>query len=257
MTDKKTKKNQNSAVMSREDIQLYRLFMIFGAAILGFAGLRLIPERTFSIVLKAGQWVALALLVVAIAGLVYIRLIKKADESRRLVTSVGVAYFLIPVLFMLASYRTLERANFKCQIFFAIISVFAVIYNVFKRDFKNISALMFVCAIGLYYATTNTYNWLENILAAVSKVLVFVFPLAVIVLLVCAFCSKNGTVTIGGRAIYVLPSKFSGIMALIISALLLVAAALLIVVPAAFTYVMLSLLIVYVAVGVVCTIRLI
>ena len=46
MTDKKLKNKQNPDVMSEEDIQLYRLFMIFGAAILGFAGLRLVPEKT-------------------------------------------------------------------------------------------------------------------------------------------------------------------------------------------------------------------
>ena len=62
MTDKKIKNKQNAEVMSQEDIQLYRLFMIFGVAILGFAGLRLIPEHVFSRMLGVGRWIALALL---------------------------------------------------------------------------------------------------------------------------------------------------------------------------------------------------
>ena len=138
MTDKKIKNNQNPEVMSAEDIQLYRLFMIFGAAILGFAGLRLIPERIFSRLLSgAGQWIALAIFVLATAAYIYFRFIKKINEDGKLITSTGIAYFLLPVLFMLATYSSFDKAIFKFQLFFALLSIFAVIYNIYKREFKN------------------------------------------------------------------------------------------------------------------------
>ena len=44
MTDKNIKKTQRKSALPREDLQLYRLFAIIGAAIIGFAGLNLINE---------------------------------------------------------------------------------------------------------------------------------------------------------------------------------------------------------------------
>lgn len=98
MTDKNVKKTPKNSVLPKEDIQLYRLFAIFGAAIIGFAGLRLINESKLLRFLKIGRWFALALLVLVIAWVVYIRCIRKIDESGKVFTSVGVSYFLIPIL---------------------------------------------------------------------------------------------------------------------------------------------------------------
>lgn len=261
MTDKKIKNKQNAEAMSQEDIQLYRLFMIFGAAILGFAGLRLIPDHIFSRVLGIGQWIALALLVIATVAYIYIRCIKKVDENGKLITSTGVAYFLLPVLFMLATYRSFDKANFKFQLFFALLSIFAVIYNIYRREFKNITALTFLCAIGLYYAAHSVYsaayNWIEIAVAALSEAVMIALPIFAIALLICALTSKNGVVRFKTHKIYELPSKFGGILGLVMSIVLLVAAAVLMILPLAFTYVMIALLICYVVVGIVCTIRLI
>ena len=55
MTDKNVKKTQKNSVLPKEDIQLYRLFAIFGAAIIGFAGLRLINESKLLRFLKIGR----------------------------------------------------------------------------------------------------------------------------------------------------------------------------------------------------------
>ncbi len=261
MTDKKIKNKQNAEAMSQEDIQLYRLFMIFGVAILGFAGLRLTPEKVFSRMLGIGQWIALALLVIAAAAYVYIRCIKKVDESGKLITSTGVAYFLLPILFMLATYRSFDNANFKFQLFFALLSIFAVIYNIYRREFKNITALTFICAIGLYYAAhpvySIAYRWIEIAVAAVSEALMIALPIFTVALLICAMMNKKGVVRFKGHKIYELPSKFGGILGLVMSAVLLVCAAVLMIFPLAFTYVMIALLVCYVVIGIVCTIRLI
>lgn len=259
MTDKKIKTPKNKVAMPQEDIQLYRLFLIFGVAILGFAGLRRIPEAEGAFVkfLEIGKWIALALLVVSIAAFIYIRCIKKIDESGRVFTSVGVAYFLFPTLFMLAAYPYFENANAKFQLLFALISIFAVIYNIFKREFKNITALTFICAIGLYYAAHPVYDVLEIIVASVAKALMVALPAFVIVLLICAFSHKNGVVRFKNHKIYELPSKFGGVLGLIISSALLISALLLLFVPVVFTYVMVTLLAIYVVFGIICTIRLI
>lgn len=257
MTDKNMKKNQKLSAMPKEDVQLYRLFAVFGAAIIGFAGLRLVNESKLLRVLAWGRWVALALLAAAIGWVVYVHFVKRIDESGKVFTSVGVSYFLIPILFMLVMYPSFEKANMKFQIAFAGISLFAVIYNIFKREFKNISALTFVCAVCLYYVHTVTYDLPETIFAYLCKGLSFVLPLAVIALLICAFRAKNGVVKVAGREIYKLESRFGGILTLILCILFLVASVLLFLVPSSFVYVMISLLVLYVVVGIVCTIRLI
>lgn len=257
MTDKNIKKSQKNATLPKEDVQLYRLFAIFGAAIIGFAGLRLINESKLLHFLNVGKWFALALLILVIAWVVYIRCIKKIDESGKVFTSVGVSYFLIPILLMLITYPTFNNANVKYQVAFAGISIFAVIYVVFKREFKNISALAFVCAALLYYVHATTYNWLEKAIGAVSKALIFLIPVAVMILLVGAFKSKSGSVKISGREIYKLPSKFAGILAMIMCIFFIVAGVLLLVIPATYLYIMISLLALYVIIGIVCTIRLI
>ncbi len=247
--------------MHAEDVQLYRLFMIFAAAILGFAGLRLIPEKTLYAVLGVGQWIALALLIVATAAYIYIRCIKKLDESNKVITSSGVAYFVLPVLFMIATYNAFDKANFKFQLFFALLSIFAVIYNIYKREFKNITAITFVCAIGLYYAAhpvySVAYHWVEIAVAALSEAVMIALPVFAIALLICALLNKNGVVRFKGHKVYELPSRFGGILALIMSAVLLLAAIILMIVPMLFTYVMISVLVCYVVLGIVCTIRLI
>jgi len=257
MTDKNVKKSQKNSVLPKEDIQLYRLFAIFGAAIVGFAGLRLINESKLLHFLTIGKWIALALLVLVIAWVVYIRCVRKIDESGKIFTSVGVSYFLIPILLMLVTYPTFNNANVKYQVAFAGISIFAVIYNIFKREFKNISALSFVCAALLYYVHATTYNWLENAIGVVSKVLVFLIPAAVMALLICAFRSKSGSVKISGQEIYKLPSKFAGILAIIMCLFFIAAGILLLLIPASYLYIMISLLAIYVIIGIVCTIRLI
>ena len=258
MTDKNIKKTQNNTALPREDVQLYRLFAIFGAAIIGFAGLRLLNEsKLLSFLLQGGIWGALVLLILSIAWPIYIRCVRKIDESGKVFTSVGVAYFLIPVFLMLVTYPVFNNANVKYQVAFAGISIFAVIYNIFKREFKNISALTFVCAALLYYVHATTYNWLENAIAIAAKILIFVIPAAVIILLVCSLMSKNGSVKMSGREIYRLPSKFAGILTLILCAFFIAAGLILLFVPEAFLYIMVSLLALYIIIGIVCTIRLI
>lgn len=259
MTDKKIKNQKNTTAIPQEDIQLYRLFLIFGVAILGFAGLRRIPEAegAFLKILEIGQWIALALLVVSIAAFVYIRFVKKIDESGKVITSTGVAYFLFPILFMLSAYRYFENANAKFQLLFALIAIFAVIYNIFRREFKNITAITFICAIGLYYAATPVYDVVEKIFSAVAQAVMVALPAFVIALLICAFSQKNGVVRFKNHKIYELPSKFGGILGLIISSALFISALILLFVPVAFTYVMVTLLAIYVVFGIICTIRLI
>ncbi|MBQ9748936.1 MAG: hypothetical protein IJV98_09145 [Clostridia bacterium] len=244
--NEKNKKNTNVDVKhTAEDIQLYRLFCIFGAAILGFALFRMVPYNVFSRVLGIGQWVALGLLVLVIGGYLFVRLVRKPDESGRIVTSTGLAYFLIPVLLMLACYRTMSDPGFKCQVAFGFVALFAAIYNIFKQDFSRISAVTFLSIISLYYASTATYNWLENIFAVAAKIAIFLIPALMIAKILLDRRAKKDV------------SRFDMVLTLAMCAFLLACAVLVLIVPSIFLYAMITILVVYVIVGIVCTIRLI
>ena len=245
MNEKNKKNVTNEIKHTAEDIQLYRLFCIFGAAILGFALFRMVPYNVFSKILGVGQWIALGLFVLACAAFAVVKLVLKLDESGRIVTVSGIAYFVLPVLLMLACYRTMSNPDFKCQVAFGFLALFAAICNIFKKDFIRISAVTFLSIIAMYYASTETYNWIENVLAAVSMVMVFAIP--VLFAVACL---------IGNRKIKD-SSRFDTALMLGVCAFLLVCAAIVTFVPSVFIPVMIAVLIAYVLVGIVCTIRLI
>ncbi len=246
--NEKNLKRQNNTIPA-EDIQLYRLFCIFGAAILGFAAFRLIPYATFSKMLNVGQWIALALLAAVIGGYVYIHYVKKLDESRNIVTSTGVAYFLIPVLVLLVFFRGLDDPKFKCQVVFGFVSLFAAIYNIFKKEFRVISAVTFLSLISLYYASHTFYKGIELVLSVASKGLIFLIPAALVAgVLFAGKCKKCEDLV---------SDQFGKILAFVMAGVLLLGAVLALLVPSIFLYIMITVLAVYVVIGIVCTIRLI
>lgn len=249
MNEKNINNKKKDVKVSAEDIQLYRLFCIFGAAILGFAAFRLIPYATFSRVLLYGQWVALGLLLLAIGALVYVRFVKKIDERGKVLTSTGIAYFLIPVLFLLAAFRAMEQPLFKCQVVFGFIALFAAIYNIFKNEFRVISAVTFLSIMALYYAATPLYSWFEMTLNVISKGVIFLLPAALIAWVVYVRCTNKESELI--------TDKFGAVLTIIMCALLLVCALIVLIVPSIFLYVMFTIFAVYIVLGIVCTIRLI
>ncbi len=248
--NEKNMTGQNTKPISKEDIQLYRLFCIFGAAILGFAAFRLVPYATFSKVLyPAGRFVALALLIAVAAGWVFIRFVKKTDESERIVTSTGVAYFLIPVLYLLFTFLWMDAPIMKCQVAFGFVSLFAAIYNIFKKEFRAISAVTFLTIMALYYASHDFQFAYEEILSVICKGLVFLIPAAMIVALLIPCCKK--------KTCALVTDKFGKLLTIGLSALLIVLALVTLILPAIFLYIMIAILAVYVVIGIVCTIRLI
>ncbi len=249
--NQKNIKNQNTEKLSADDIQLYRLFCILGAAILGFAGFHYISPATFSKALRYGQWVTLVLLIATVGVYCYIRLVKKPDESKRIVTSTGVAYFLIPVLLMLTCFRSLEQPVFKCMVAFGFVSLFAAIYNIFvvKKEFRVITATTLLSIITLYYASHTLYSDLEKIISIACKGLVVLIPAALLVAAILSSRSK--------KLKSVISDRFSSVLCIIMSAVLLICALLALIVPSAFLYIFITVLTTYVIVGVVCTIRLI
>ncbi len=248
MNDKKNTKKTKTA-LPEEDLQLYRLFCIFGVAIIGFAAFRLIPYESFFGMLKYGRWVTLALLILTVGGLCYVSFFWKPDESKNLVTAKGAAYFLIPVLYLLTTYRMMDNPSFKCQVAFGFVALFAAIYNIYKREFRWISAVAFLSLIALYYASHRFYNTYETVIGGISKALIFLIP-AVIIAAVLLRDRVKFPVTLAH-------DRVGAGLILTMCGVLLVLALVTLLVPSIFLYAMITILAVYVVIGIVCTIRLI
>ena len=143
MKQNKTKK-QNAAALAEQDLQLYRLYLLFAVALVGFSVFRFLPTNFFYIFHGVGTWIVTVLLLFALGAFIYIRRYLKPDESKKVITSSGIAYFLIPTLFMLAFYGYFSNAGVKFQIAFAMLSVYAIIYNIYKNNFRVLTAVVFI-----------------------------------------------------------------------------------------------------------------
>ncbi len=242
---------QKKETISAEDIQLYRLFCILGAAILGFSVFHYIPGAELAKFLNVGRWITLTLLILTAGTYVYIRFVKKPDETHQILTSTGAAYFLIPVLLLLTCYNSMEQPDFKCKVAFGFLSLFAAIYNIYvvKKEFRAITAATLLSVVTLYYASHRFYIEFEIVFSAVCKVLAFLIPLA---LLIAVWLPKRPK-----KLKTMVSDRFGAVLCTVMSAVLLIGALILVVVPSVFLSVFIAVLAVYVVIGIVCTIRLI
>ncbi|MBQ3490093.1 MAG: hypothetical protein IJA86_05860 [Clostridia bacterium] len=255
----KNKKQQNDVSVSAEDIQLYRLYLLFGISIVGFSAFHFLPKKFFYAFQGVGTWIMTVLLLFVLGAFIYIRLYIKPDESKKIVTSSGIAYFAIPVLYMLAFYGHFVNAGLKFQIAFAILSVYSIIYNIYKPNFRNLTAIVLVTLAGLYYIANPveflSYRWMEFIFAAVIKVLAVALPSVSLILSVAALTHKDGIIRVRRHVLYEMRDKYVGIASLVLSVVLLAAVAVLFFAPSLFVYVIITVAALYVGTGILCTVR--
>ena len=258
MKQNKTKK-QNAAALAEQDIRLYRLYLLFAVALVGFSAFRFLPANFFYIFHGIGTWIVTVLLLFALGAFIYIRRYLKPDESKRMITSSGVAYFLIPSLFMLAFYGYFSNAGVKFQIAFAMLSVYAIIHNIYKNNFRILTAVVFIALIGLYYIAHPveflSYRWMEFVFAAVAQAFAIALSTAYVVLSAAALKHKKGIVRVHNHVIFEIRDKCMGTFSLILSAVLLAASVLLFFASSLFVYTVIAVAALYVGVGILCTVR--
>jgi len=244
---------------AEQDIQLYRLYLLFAVALIGFSAFRFLPANFFYIFHGVGTWIVSAFLLFVLGVFIYIRCHLKLNESKKVITSSGIAYFLIPTLFMLAFYGYFSNAGVKFQIAFAMLSVYSIIYNIYKNNFRILTAVVFIAFIGLYYIAHPveflSYRWMEFVFAAVVQALSIALSTVYVVLCAAALKHKKGIVRIHNHVIFEIRDKCMGIVSLILGAVLVVAAVLLFFAPSLFVYTVIAVAALYVGVGILCTVR--
>lgn len=246
-------------MLAEQDIQLYRLYLLFAVALVGFSAFRFLPANFFYMFHGVGTWIVTVLLLFALGAFVYIRRYLKPDESKKIITSSGIAYFLIPTLFMLAFYGYFSNAGIKFQIAFAMLSVYAIIHNIYKNDFRILTAIVFVAFIGLYYIAHPveflSYRWMEFVFAAVAQTVALALFTVYVILSAVALKHKKGIVRVHNHVIFEIRDKCMGVASLVLGAVLLAASVLLFFAPSLFVYTIIAVAALYVGVGILCTVR--
>lgn len=258
MKQNKTKK-QNAAALVEQDIQLYRLYLLFTVALVGFSAFRFLPANFFYMFHGVGTWIVTVLLLFALGAFIYIRRYLKPDESKKVITSSGVAYFLIPTLFMLAFYGYFSNAGVKFQIAFAMLSVYSIVYNIYKNNFRILTAVVFIAFIGLYYIAHPveflSYRWMEFVFAVAAQAIALAFSTVYVVLSAVSLKHKKGIVCVHNHVIFEIRDKCMGVASLILGVVLLSTAVILFFAPSLFVYAVIAVAALYVGVGILCTVR--
>ena len=246
-------------MMGAQDIQLYRLYLLFTVALIGFSVFRFLPANFFYAFKGVGTWIMTVLLLFVLGAYIYIRRYIKPDESKKVITTAGIAYFVIPVLFMFAFYGYFSGANLKFQIAFALIAVYSIIYNIYRTNFRILTAVVFISVVGLYYVANPaeflTYRWMEFVFSAVAVTLAIALSSAFVLFSAFALAHKKGTLRVRQHVIFEIRDKCVGIASLILCALILAVAVLLFFAPSLFLYAIIAVLAFYVGVGILCTVR--
>lgn len=246
-------------MLAEQDIQLYRLYLLFAVALVGFSAFRFLPANFFYAFHGVGTWIVTVLLLFVLGAFIYVRRYLKPDESKKVITTSGIAYFLIPTLFMFAFYGYFSNASLKFQIIFAMLSVYSIIYNIYRNQFRILTAVVFISFIGLYYIAHPveflSYRWMEFVFATVLQVITVALLTVYVVLCATSLKHKNGTVRVHNRVIYKMHDKCIGVFSLILAAVLLASAVLLFFAPSTFVYTIIAVAALYVCVGILCTVR--
>ena len=256
---KQNKNKQKNAAIAAEDIQLYRLYLLFAVALVGFSAFRFLPANFFYAFKGVGSWIMTVLLLFVLGAYIYIRRYIKPDESKKVITTAGIAYFVIPVLFMLAFYGYFSSANLKFQIAYALIAVYAIIYNIYRTNFRILTAVAFISVVGLYYianpAEFLTYRWMEFVFSSVVITLAIALSSAFVILSAFALSHKKGMIRVRQHVIFEIRDKCVDVASMLLCAFILAVAVLLFFAPSLFLYAIIAVLAFYVGVGILCTVR--
>ena len=190
MGNSKTKNNKKRNQTS--ELAINRLMLLFCAsiaAILGMVYLNNIDMHTeaqFVVNVLPYFTIITGVLLLAAAAFFIYKKIKKQDDSKKVFSS-GVLLFIAACLFgFFASFKLVKATpNALTVMIGAVIAVTAIcfIYYLYNRDFFNYAVMTAVGAV-LMYLGKEPFNFAADTIGSVAKLLAFLMPVAVIVLLV-------------------------------------------------------------------------
>lgn len=254
-------KKVNKTEISREDAALYRLFAIIAFAIAGFAGLIAIGEnegRLWNVL--SSVWfkvIMLVLLAASIAAFVLER-IGKLKLDLKIFTVGGLCEFFAPLFLMFASYSEMTSANTKCKIALVAVIFIAFIANVYPKSYAIFSTVAAFSAMFMYYLGKDFGLFSGKLLDMIIKVaaypMAFIIPAGIAAALFIAKKNK-GKFKIGRRTLFRISDKtvFASLITVLGAAILL--SALVLIVPSLLIIAEITFGALFIAVGIICTIK--
>lgn len=202
--------NSNEIKKSKEEIELKsntivnRMMVMFGLATAAVVALLLIrrsggaTERIFVLDWLFYLKIASGILLAGAIAYFAVQKKRKVDESLKIFSSTTLLILaaILFSVFMLYQYL----GNMAMVIFVIGALVLSFVYNFYQRDYFYFSVFTVVNVILMYFtrAGLSIMVW-KNIIIYTSKVLIFVIPLIVAAVLLCAK-ANDGTVKLKGKS---------------------------------------------------------
>lgn len=262
--DMNTKENKKYNAKA-EETAIYRVIALIFVAMAGFGALTLLDKykaKLFSYIIindkpvvSAITLIIIALAVIAALSVVYYICTRKKgkDESGKVVTSFGIMSSAVFVLVSFVLIRFLSNAMIKVQVLFFAAVLLAFLYNICARSFFEFSLFSVVSGAALYYAGSSANYGLDKALEIISKIYVFAAPVAIIVLMLVS--GKKGAKLFGKATEKREDAKFYNVFWVIMAVLLAVFAAICMAVNFVTVYLIVSFFVIYLALGIFCTIK--
>lgn len=251
---------ENKPAIPKEDAALYRLFALIAFAIAGFAGLVAIGKNEGKCWdLFANGWFKAAMLLLFAASLFFVaRGFVKGRNENKIFSLSGICAFAAPLFLLFAAYTEMTNASVKFKVALVAVVFIAFIANIYPKNYMRFSIITLLCAVFMYYLNTPwniiTGRLFDQILKAASYPLAFLIPAALIIMLV-GTEKSDGVFRIKDKKIFVVSDRTVYYAMIAFLAAEIVFSAIILVTPAAFLPLMIAYGVIYLVIGIICTIK--
>ena len=258
MTDKKNKKNTAEALAKKQkdDVALYRIIILLLGGMIGFPLIGMlgkIPKEIWDEYMPLFCICGWVLVATAIFVPVYFKKVLKKNEDGKLITSFGIGVSLALSGFIFALYPFLDDASGKFQIAFIMVILTGCVYHLYTRGFFEISVSLCVCMVFFYFINVQPFTYFELFLNYFCKIAVFPVSICGLVLTIL----KLVGVKEGKKFSRLLPdNRFYAVISAVVWGSALAAAALLIAFSASFVFILTYFIVLFIVLGIICTIKL-
>ena len=258
MTEKKNRKNASEVIAKerKDDISLYRIIILFLEGMIGFpliGSLKKIPKETLK---NATPYLFMAgciFIATAVFLPIYVRAVRKKDESGKLVTSLGIGGMIAVVGTVLALYPFFDDASEKFQVAFIMVILLGCVYNLYTRGFFDVSIAICLSMFFLYFINITPFTYLELFLRYFCRTMIFPLVLCGIILAVL----KIFGIKTGKKLSRLIPeSRFYAVLSAIVWCSSAVAAAFLMAFSAGYAFILAYFIVLFIVLGIICTIKL-
>ena len=243
---------QNAEKNKKDDIALYRIVILLLEGMIGFPLIGLLGN------VRGGASVFLCVIgcLAFAAGIflpMYFKFVLKKDENEKLITSKSIGAVLCVAGVILALSPFLYDAPDKLQVAFIMVILLGCVYNLYTRGFFDVAVSLCAGIVFAFFINNTAFTYFELFLGYFAKIAVFPVAAAGLVFAFVKIFSSKGM----GKLSFLLPeSRFYAVISAIVWLSVAACAALLMLFSALYVLILAYFVVLFIALGIICTIKL-